>query len=81
MSLDVGTKCETCLPSVSLETGLNMFVLRYKTKRAKKRSNWESRGFVTEGVEGRMTRWQSIFKQIPKDSSWICCPLHREGIP
>ena len=50
MSLDVGTKCETCLPSPSLETGLNMFVLCYKIKWAKERSNRESRGFVTEGT-------------------------------
>ena len=57
MSLDVGTKCETCLPSVSLETGLNMFVLCYKIKWAKERSNRESRGFVTEGVDGRMAEY------------------------
>ena len=67
MSLDVGTKCETCLPSASLETGLNMFVLCYKIKWAKERSNRESRGFVTEGVDGRMVDYiQAIFKQIPK---------------
>ena len=57
MSLDVGTKCETCLPSASLETGLNMFVLCYKIKWAKERSNRESRGFVTEGVDGRMAEY------------------------
>ena len=57
MSLDVGTKCETCLPSPSLETGLNMFVLCYKIKWAKERSNRESRGFVTEGVDGRMAEY------------------------
>ena len=57
MSLDVGTKCETCLPSASLETDLNMFVLCYKIKWAKERSNRESRGFVTEGVEGRMAEY------------------------
>ena len=57
MSLDVGTKCETCLPSVSLETDLNMFVLCYKIKWAKERSNRESRGFVTEGVDGRMAEY------------------------
>ena len=57
MSLDVGTKCETCLPSVSLATGLNMFVLCYKIKWAKERSNRESRGFVTEGVDGRMAEY------------------------
>ena len=57
MSLDVGTKCETCLPSASLETDLNMFVLCYKIKWAKERSNRESRGFVTEGVDGRMAEY------------------------
>ena len=57
MSLDVGTKCETCLPSVSLATGLNRFVLCYKIKWAKERSNRESRGFVTEGVDGRMAEY------------------------
>ena len=57
MSLDVGTKCETCLPSASLATGLNKFVLCYKIKWAKERSNRESRGFVTEGVDGRMAEY------------------------
>ena len=50
-------KCETCLPSASLATGLNMFVLCYKIKWAKERSNRESRGFVTEGVDGRMAEY------------------------
>ena len=57
MSLDVRTKCETCLPSASLATGLNMFVLCYKIKWAKERSDRESQGFVTEGVDGRMAEY------------------------
>ena len=81
MSLDVGTKCETCLPSVSLATGLNMFVLCYKIKWAKERSNRESRGFVTEGVEGRMaeyniqtTNTQGLHGSVQRESVVVCCP-------
>ena len=74
MSLDVGTKCETCLPSVSLATGLNMFVLCYKIKWAKELSNRESRGFVTEGVEGRMAEYN--IQIIPK----VFMDLFRENL-
>ena len=64
MSLDVGTKCETCLPSASLETGLNMFVLCYKIKWAKERIVTGSPGVSSQRV--LTGGWQSIFKQIPK---------------
>ena len=63
MSLDVGTKCETCLPSVSLETGLNMFVLCIRSNGPKSvvtgNPGVSSQRVLTGG-------WQSIFKQIPK---------------
>ena len=45
-----------CLQSL-WQPGLNMFVLCYKIKWAKERSNRESRGFVTEGVDGRMAEY------------------------
>ena len=77
MSLDVGTKCETCLPSVSLETDLNMFVLCYKIKWAKERIVTGSPGVSSQRV--LTGGWQSIFKQIPK--VFMDLWSHREGIP